>query len=144
MRCPKCSNLETKVVDSRVVEEWNSIRRRRECEYCNNRFTTFERISITDIVVIKKDGTSEIYDRMKLKRALMLAFAKRNISAEKIDEIVTTLETKWSGLWKEIKTTTIWDDVLEMIKDIDEVAYIRFASVYKNFNNLDDFKWVLK
>ena len=92
MKCPKCQNFDTKVLDSRVVQEGNAIRRRRECEYCEHRFTTFERRGITDLIVIKKDGNREIYDKSKITKALLLAFAKRNISTEKIEEITAGLE----------------------------------------------------
>ena len=85
MKCPKCWNLETKVVDSRVIDDWQTIRRRRECEFCNNRFTTFERREFTDLTVVKKDGKKELYDRQKIKRALMLSLAKREYDSEKIE-----------------------------------------------------------
>lgn len=143
MRCPKCWNMETRVLDSRVIDEWASIRRRRECELCKNRFTTFEKIWITDLVVIKRDWTKEMYERAKIKRALMLAFAKRDISMDKVDDIIWNLEAKWCWMWKEISSTQIWDDILDALKEIDIIAYIRFASVYKKFDNLDDFEAIV-
>ena len=140
MKCPKCQNLETKVIDSRVIDDWQTIRRRRECEFCNNRFTTFERREFTDLTVVKKDGKKELYDRQKIKRALMLSLAKREYDSEKIEEILNNLESQWTSEWEEISSQKIWDDILQALKDLDPVAYIRFASVYKSFDNLEDFK----
>ena len=140
MKCPKCQNLETKVIDSRVIDDWQTIRRRRECEFCNNRFTTFERREFTDLTVIKKDGKKELYDRKKIKRALMLSLAKREYDSEKIEEILNNLESQWTADGDEISSQKIWDDILEVLKELDPVAYIRFASVYKSFDNLEDFK----
>jgi transcriptional repressor NrdR len=140
MKCPKCQNLETKVIDSRVIDDWQTIRRRRECEFCNNRFTTFERREFTDLTVVKKDGKKELYDRQKIKRALMLSLAKREYDSEKIEEILNNLESQWTSEWDEISSQKIWDDILQALKELDPVAYIRFASVYKSFDNLEDFK----
>lgn len=140
MKCPKCQNLETKVIDSRVIDDWQTIRRRRECEFCNNRFTTFERREFTDLTVVKKDGKKELYDRQKIKRALMLSLAKREYDSEKIEEILNNLESQRTSEWDEISSQKIWDDILEALKELDPVAYIRFASVYKSFDNLEDFK----
>ena len=136
----KCQNLETKVIDSRVIDDWQTIRRRRECEFCNNRFTTFERREFTDLTVVKKDGKKELYDRQKIKRALMLSLAKREYDSEKIEEILNNLESQRTSEWDEISSQKIWDDILEALKELDPVAYIRFASVYKSFDNLEDFK----
>ena len=140
MKCPKCQNLETKVIDSRVIDDWQTIRRRRECEFCNNRFTTFERREFTDLTVVKKDGKKELYDRQKIKRALMLSLAKREYDSEKIEEVLSNLENQWTSEWDEISSQKIWDDILQALKGLDPVAYIRFASVYKSFDNLEDFK----
>lgn len=140
MKCPKCGNLETKVVDSRIADDNTAIRRRRECDYCNMRFTTFERIEVTDLVVIKKDTSKELYDRVKLKRAIMLAFAKRDLSQEIIDELLFRLESKRSGEGKEIASAKIGEDVLMELKDVDQVAYVRFASVYREFDSIQDFQ----
>ena len=96
MKCPTCGNADTKVVDSRIVEGGYAIRRRRECEYCEERFTTFERRGNTDLVVVKKDGTKEMYDRMKIKKALLLSFAKREMSNEAIEEMINHLEMQWT------------------------------------------------
>lgn len=143
MFCPKCGNADTKVVDSRVIEDWQSIRRRRQCEYCKTRFTTFERRWFTELMVIKKDSTKELYDRSKLKRAIMLASAKRNIDTDTIENMIATLESQWSSENQEISSQRIGDDILNMLKDIDTVAYIRFASVYKDFDSLENFQDII-
>jgi len=140
MKCPKCQNVETKVVDSRMIEDWQTIRRRRECEFCGNRFTTFERKWFTELMVIKKDKTKEMYDRQKLKKSLMLSFAKREFNNEKIENLLNNLENKRISEGTEISSKQIGDDILEMLKEIDPVVYIRFASVYKSFDSLEDFK----
>jgi len=144
MKCPKCANVETRVVDSRVIEDGKVIRRRRECEYCQNRFTTFEKTWITDLVVIKKDWTREMYDKDKIKKALMLAFAKRNLPIEKLEDIMSNLEVQWSWHGKEISSSKIWEDMLNLLKKEDFVAYVRFASVYQKFESLEDFKKIVE
>lgn len=140
MKCAKCKNTDTKVVDSRIVDNWQTIRRRRECEICWYRFTTFERIGITELMVIKKDWSKEMYDRSKLKKAVVLAFAKTNFTNDEIEDILNTLEIKRQSQWSEIKSSIIGDDVLWLLKDSYPVPYVRFCSVYKSFNSLDDFK----
>ena len=142
MKCPKCENMETKVVDSRIIDDGTTIRRRRECEFCWYRFTTFEKVGITYLFVIKRDWTKQIYDRDKLINAITLAFAKRKVPSSEIENMVSELEMKWSKL-KEIKSSKLWEDVLEKLKEKDPVAYIRFASVYKQFDSLDDFKKII-
>ncbi len=132
--------MDTKVIDSRVIDDGMTIRRRRECEFCNNRFTTFERKWFTELMVVKKDDKKEMYDRQKLKKALMLSFAKREFNNEKIETLLNSLENKRLSEWKEISSQKIGDDILEMLKDIDPVVYIRFASVYKSFDSVEDFK----
>ncbi len=140
MKCPKCQSMETKVIDSRVIEDGQSIRRRRECEFCQHRFTTFERKGFTELVVIKKDGSKEIYDRQKLKKSLLLSFAKREIDKEQIENMINNLEAEWSIDKNEVSSKEIGDDVLRALKKIDPVVYVRFASVYKSFESLKDFK----
>ncbi|AHB41387.1 hypothetical protein P148_SR1C00001G0596 [candidate division SR1 bacterium RAAC1_SR1_1] len=140
MKCPKCNNMDTKVIDSRSIEAGQTIKRRRECEFCNNRFTTFERRGTTELIVIKKDGTKEMYDRQKLKKALLLSFAKRDINQEELEGLLNSLETQRSSDGNEVTSVQIGDDILKSLKKIDAVAYIRFASVYRSFNNLEDFK----
>lgn len=132
--------MDTKVIDSRSIEAGQTIKRRRECEFCNNRFTTFERRWTTELIVIKKDWTKEMYDRQKLKKALLLSFAKRDINQEELEWLLNSLETQRSSDWNEVTSVQIWDDILKSLKKIDAVAYIRFASVYRSFNNLEDFK----
>ena len=140
MKCPKCSSMETKVIDSRVVDDGQTIRRRRECEFCTNRFTTFERLGFTELMIIKKDKKRELYNRQKLKKAIMLAFAKREFGADEIENILNSLENNWTSMWNEISSKKIWDDVLKALKEVDIVAYFRFASVYKSFDNLEDLQ----
>jgi transcriptional repressor NrdR len=134
--------MDTKVIDSRIVEQWNAVRRRRECEKCWFRFTTFERIVLTDLLVEKKDWTIETYSKEKLKNSLVTAFAKRPVSPAEIDEIINQLEEKWA--WKKkITTKQIWKDILQILKNIDPVAYVRFASVHQEFDSVEDFKKIL-
>lgn len=143
MKCPSCGNMETKVLDSRVIDDGRGIRRRRVCEYCEKRFSTMEKIVVTDLVIIKRDGSKELYDRDKLKRALVIAFGKKNISTELIEDILTNLEAKWLGMGKEISSQKIGEDVLHVLKTEDEVAYLRFASVFMEFEGIEDFKkWI--
>lgn len=144
MKCPKCSNMDSKVVDTRLIEDWQTTRRRRECEFCGHRFTTFERKEFTDLMVIKKNGTKEMYDRQKIKKALMLAFAKRKITTDQIDWIITNLEIQWSSEKNEVSSSQIWDDILQILKEMDVVAYVRFASVCKSFDDLKDFKNIIE
>ena len=143
MRCWKCNNPDTKVVDSRIVDNGQTIRRRRECEVCGYRFTTFERVWMTELMVIKKDWSKEMYDRSKLKKAILLAFAKIDFTNEEIENLLNTLEIKWQSEWSEIQSNVIWDDVLELLKDKYPVPYVRFSSVYKSFSTLDDFKQLI-
>lgn len=132
--------MDSKVVDSRMIEEGQVVRRRRECEFCSHRFTTFERVGVVELIVIKKDWTKEMYDRAKLKRAVMLAFAKRAIHPEEIDKLLSALEIKWQSESPEIPSKQIWSDILTALKDIDPVVYVRFASVYQDFDSFEDFK----
>jgi len=143
MRCGKCGNLDTKVVDSRIIDNWQTIRRRRECEVCGYRFTTFERVWMTELMVIKKDWSKEMYDRSKLKKAILLAFAKTNFTNEEIESLLNSLEIKWQSEWLEIQSSVIWDDVLSLLKEKYPVPYVRFSSVYKSFDSLDDFKQII-
>ena len=140
MNCPKCKAAETKVVDSRVTENGRVIRRRRECEKCENRFTTFERAAVGNLMVKKKDGTYEIYNRNKLEQGIWIACGKRPVTKEQIDEMVNDLEDKWSANKKTIESRTIGNDVTEALKKLDHIAYIRFASVYRSFKDVDEFK----
>jgi transcriptional repressor NrdR len=139
MKCPSCSFENTKVVDSRVSESGTSIRRRRECEQCSFRFTTFEKSQTNSLMVHKKDGSTEPYDREKLERAIMIACGKRRVSLAKVREKLSELEERWTAK-KEIKAEEIGEDVVEMLRDLDEIAFIRFASVYKQFKDVETFK----
>lgn len=140
MYCPRCKSPDTAVVDSRLAEEGRAIRRRRECEKCNHRFTTFERQELSHLIVIKRDGTREPYSRTKLERGLWLACTKRPITQEKIDRLLTHLEEKWGGNRKEVASSTIGTDVMRELKKLDTVAYIRFASVHREFKDVREFK----
>lgn len=143
MKCPACWSMETKVIDSRTVNKGAAIRRRRSCEFCEKRFTTLERLVITDLVVIKRDDTKELYDQSKLKRALMVAFGKHHASLEQINELIVQLENKRSGQ-KEITSEKLWKDVLLALKDVNEFAYVRFASVFMKFGGIEDFRKMLE
>ena len=137
MRCPNCGCPESKVIDSRPVEEGNSIRRRRECLSCQKRFTTFEIIETVQVIVVKKNGSKELFDRNKLLAGLLKACQKRPVSAE---EIVGEIENEiQNSLTQEITTTEIGELVMKHLKKKDEVAYVRFASVYREFKDIDTF-----
>jgi transcriptional repressor NrdR len=140
MQCPKCKNLETKVIDSRLAEQGKAIRRRRECEKCGRRFTTFERTEMSNMMVKKKDGTFEPYSRTKLENGIWLACGKRPVTKEQIDKMLNKLEEKWSTNKKEVLSQTIGNDVMDALKKLDHIAYIRFASVYRSFKDVDEFK----
>ncbi len=140
MHCPKCKASDTKVVDSRVTENGRVIRRRRECEKCENRFTTFERAAMGNLMVKKKDGSYEIYSREKLEQGIWIACGKRPVTKDQIDEMINVLEDKWSSNKKTVGSQTIGNDVAEALKKLDHIAYIRFASVYRSFKDVDEFK----
>jgi transcriptional repressor NrdR len=128
------------VIDSRLSEEGKAVRRRRECPKCNHRFTTFERQELSSLIVVKRDGTREPYSRTKLERGIWLACTKRPVSEEQIDKLLSRLEEKWGGNRKEVASTTIGTDVMKELKKLDEVAYIRFASVHREFKDVEEFK----
>jgi transcriptional repressor NrdR len=146
MRCPKCQNDDTKVLDSRPVEEGNAIRRRRECEKCNFRFSTYEEMEILDLTVLKKDGRREPYSREKLEKGLHNAFEKRPHTDQTMKKLVSAIEEDVQKRTKdgEIKSLDIGEIVMKKIKKADKVAYIRFASVYREFEDVDEFKEELK
>ncbi len=140
MKCPYCTNSDTKVVDSRLTDSNDSVRRRRECEKCGKRFTTYERIETKPIAVIKKDNTREPFDRNKIMSGLIRACIKRNISTETLNFLVDDIENEIHNLpGNEIHSRDIGNLVLKRLRDLDKVAYIRFASVYKQFNNIKQF-----
>ncbi len=137
MKCPACSHPESKVIDSRPMAEANSIRRRRECLACQKRFTTYEIIETVQLFVIKKSGAKELFDRNKLMAGIMKACEKRPVNAE---EIVNEIESELqNSLNTEVKTMDIGEMVMDKLKARDEVAYVRFASVYREFTDLDTF-----
>lgn len=140
MRCPKCKHDDTKVVDSRETNEGAEIRRRRECEKCDFRFTTFEQIETTNFLVVKKDGSREPYTREKVERGILKASEKRPVTKEQVSRVMDELEAKWVGMGPEIESKVIGEGVMEELKKLDEVAYIRFASVYRHFKDLESFK----
>jgi transcriptional repressor NrdR len=140
MLCPKCKHKSTRVVDSRDANEARAIRRRRECEDCSHRFTTFERVETTNFIVVKKDGARESYDREKLARGIWKACEKRPVTQNQIDGMLNNLERVWSSNGKEVAADIIGRDVMHALKMIDEVAYIRFASVYRQFKDVETFK----
>lgn len=140
MKCPSCGYIDTKVIDSRPAEDGLAIRRRRECLECHTRFTTYERLGERPIIVIKSDGSSEVFEREKLLRGLLIACAKRPVTHEQMDALITDIETVLrqspSG---EVVSKELGEMVLERLAHIDDVAYIRFASVYKDFQSLEEF-----
>ena len=138
MKCPYCGAEDSRVIDSRPAD--NSIRRRRQCETCGKRFTTYEKIETIPMMVVKKDETREPYDRSKIEAGLVRACHKRPISADRIGELVDEIENEiMSRDRKEIATTEIGELVMEKLRDLDDVAYVRFASVYREFKDVDTF-----
>lgn len=145
MKCPFCNQDNTKVVDSRPVEDTNSIRRRRMCEVCGKRFTTYETVETIPLNVIKKDQTRELYDRNKIQDGILRACYKRPIPMEKIEEVMDSIEGEiLSKEDREIQTTKIGEIVMDHLKDLDAVAYVRFASVYREFKDVSTFMDELK
>jgi transcriptional repressor NrdR len=140
MKCPFCNNLEDKVVDSRETKEGDTIRRRRECLACERRFTTYERIDEVPYMVIKKDGRREKFDRQKVLGGLLKACEKRPISMVKLSELVNRVESKVSDSPdREISTTEIGEHLMESLREMDKIAYVRFASVYRDFQDEQAF-----
>jgi transcriptional repressor NrdR len=140
MHCSRCKHANTSVIDSRLAEDGRAIRRRRECDKCNHRFTTYERRELSSLIVIKQDGTREPYSRSKLERGVWLACTKRPISQEKTEKMLNKLEEKWGANKKEVASSTVGTDVMKELKKIDKVAYIRFASVHREFKDVEEFK----
>ena len=140
MKCPFCGDQESKVVDSRHSEDGNSIRRRRECIACQRRFTTYEVVESLPIIVVKRDGTRQSFDRNKILNAMVRAFDKRKVEMADLERITTEIEqTIQNTLEREVSTDKIGEMVMERIKSIDEVAYIRFAAVYRRFQDVESF-----
>ncbi len=139
MRCPFCAHENSQVKDSRPSEDGASIRRRRQCEGCGARFTTFERVQLRDLVVVKKDGKRQPFDRAKLERAIGHAARKRDVSADKIEQMVTGIQRQLETRGDEISSSEIGEAVMNGLKTLDHVAYIRFASIYRDFSDPADF-----
>ena len=141
MRCPFCSHEDSQVKDSRHTEDNTAIRRRRICDQCGSRFTTFERIQLRDLIVIKSNGQKETFDRDKMFRSLSLALRKRKVEQDKIEKIVSAIARRLENSGEtEIKTSLIGEYIMEALSNLDQVAYVRFASVYKNFREVKDFE----
>ncbi len=140
MHCPRCKVKDTAVIDSRLTEEGRAVRRRRECGECGHRFTTFERQELSSLIVVKRDGTREPFSRTKLERGIWIACTKRPVTQEQIDRLLTRLEEKWAANKKEVGSATIGTDVMRELKKLDQVAYIRFASVHREFKDVEEFK----
>ncbi len=141
MRCPFCSSEDTQVKDSRPAEDGAAIRRRRSCPQCNSRFTTFERVQLRDLAVLKSDGQREPFDREKLARSIRVALRKRPVDQDKLERIVNGIQRKLeTEAEAEVTSRQIGEIVMETLKEVDQVAYVRFASVYKNFGEARDFR----
>ena len=140
MKCPFCGDQESKVVDSRHSDDGSSIRRRRECLNCQRRFTTYEMVEILPVIVVKRDGSHQSFDRNKVLNSMMRAFDKRKVDVADLERITTEIEqTIQNTLDREISTDKIGETVMERLKPIDEVAYIRFASIYHRFQDANSF-----
>ncbi len=141
MRCPFCGNIETQVKDSRPAEDHAAIRRRRSCPGCGGRFTTYERVQLRDLVVIKKNGRREDFDRDKLARSIRIAMQKRPVEPDRIEQMISGIVRRLESMGDtDIPSDAIGGIVMESLARIDTVAYVRFASVYKNFQEADDFE----
>ena len=140
MKCPYCDNPDTKVIDSRPTEEGHAIRRRRGCDSCGRRFTTYEKVEETILMVVKKDGRREAFDRSKILNGIIKACEKRPVSMAQMEETVNDIEKTISNtMQKEIESYDIGEMVMNRLKEIDEVAYVRFASVYRQFTDVSTF-----
>src|SRR6266571_1225885 len=144
MRCPNCGSLDTQVKDSRPTEDSSVIRRRRVCLTCNFRFTTFERVQLRELVVIKRNGRRVPFDRDKLARSVEIALRKRNVEPDRVEQAISDIVRDLESLGEnEVTTETIGETVMAQLRDLDDVAYVRFASVYRNFREAKDFERVL-
>ena len=144
MRCPFCDNDDTKVVDSRPTDEGQAIRRRRECEQCGRRFTTYEKIENIPLIVVKKDGSRQTFDRAKVMNGIIKACEKRPVPMDDVEKIVSDIEKGLSNLMlKEMDSSIIGEYVMEHLSKIDHIAYVRFASVYREFRDLESFLQVI-
>jgi transcriptional repressor NrdR len=144
MRCPSCTSLDTQVKDSRPTEDSAAIRRRRVCLTCGFRFTTFERVQLRELVVIKRNGRRVPFDRDKLQRSMQIALRKRPVEPERVERLISKVVRDLENLGEtEITTETIGESAMEHLRELDDVAYVRFASVYRNFREAKDFRAVL-
>lgn len=140
MKCPYCAHLESKVVDSRPAEEGSSIRRRRECLACRKRFTTYEIVESLPLMVVKRDGSRQAFDRNKLLGSMMKACEKRSVSVTTLERLADEIEQSLQNeMEREIRSTEIGELVMDKLKDVDEVSYVRFASVYRQFKDINNF-----
>lgn len=140
MKCPYCNESDTKVIDSRPADDNSSIRRRRQCEKCGKRFTTYEKLETMPLMVIKKDNSRETYDRSKLEAGVIHSCHKRPVSTQQIDKLIDEIENRIFNMEeKEVETSVIGELVMETLKGLDEVAYVRFASVYREFKDVNTF-----
>ena len=140
MKCQYCSCTESKVIDSRPTEEYSSIRRRRECMQCGRRFTTYEKIELLPLMVVKRDGRREAFDAQKIKAGIMRACEKLPISMQQIDEMTSRVEqAAYAGMESEVSTTRLGDLVMQELKTVNDVAYVRFAAVYRLITDIGDF-----
>ncbi|HIC18157.1 TPA: transcriptional repressor NrdR [Candidatus Poribacteria bacterium] len=141
MKCPYCNSPSTKVMEKRDTDKENVVRRRRECETCSKRFTTYERAEVLDLFIIKKDQRREMFDRRKLRISLTKACEKRPIQHEKLESLISEIEQKLIRIRRtDIESRIVGEIVMDLLKEIDEVAYIRFASVYRDFKDVTDFE----
>lgn len=140
MKCPFCNASDTKVIDSRPADDNSSIRRRRQCEQCGKRFTTYEKLETMPLMIIKKDNSREAYDRSKVEKGILLSCNKRPVSSQMIRSMIDDIENQIFGMEeKEIPAAVIGELIMEKLKEVDEVAYVRFASVYREFKDVNAF-----
>ena len=140
MRCPFCDNQETKVIDSRPTEDGHAIRRRRECERCSRRFTTYEKVEEVILMVVKKDGSREAFDRRKIMNGIIKACEKRPVTVATMENMVDQIERGLNNMMeKEIESSFIGELIMDQLKDVDQVEYVRFASVYRQFTDVNTF-----
>ena len=145
MKCPYCGNYNTRVIDSRPADDGSSIRRRRECDVCGRRFTTYEKVETLPVIVIKKDENRETYDRSKIEAGVLRACHKRPVSVQQITELVDQVENEISNMEeKEISSQVVGELLMNKLKSLDAVAYVRFASVYREFKDINTFMDELK
>ena len=140
MKCPYCNEADTKVIDSRPAEDNSSIRRRRQCERCGKRFTTYEKLETMPLMVIKRDNSREAYDRSKIEAGIIQSCHKRPVSTQQINSVIDEIENRVFNMEeKEVPTSVIGELVMDKLKELDEVAYVRFASVYREFKDVNTF-----